>query len=438
MPLPSNQLRRDIGIWGAIMMGLGSIVGTGVFISIAIAAGIAGPYVIIAIALAAIVAICNGLSSAQLAANYPVSGGTYEYGYRLLPESIGFVAGWTFLFAKSASAATAALGLSGYLIVTLGIDDGAGTVWIAIGVLMSLTMVALTGIQRTNGINITIVAITLISLTVFVGSGTPLMLTNVPQNLSGVLTLKEFSAASLMHATALMFVAYTGYGRIATLGEEVKNPRHTIPRAVIATLAISMLLYLSVAVVAVATVGAGALGDVADRRIASLSVIASGFAVDFWGLKIGGGTIGSLVSIGAITAMLGVLLNLLLGLSRVMLAMARRQDMPHALSNISSRHGVPVSATLAVAAIIAALILAGDIKLTWSLSAFAVLIYYSITNACALRLPVEQRIFPIWTAWVGLTACFTLAFWVPREIWMFGVGFIAVGLVWHRIAIRRR
>lgn len=442
----SQKLHRGIGIWGAMMMGLGSIIGTGVFISIAIGAGIAGPDVIIAIFLAAIVAICNGLSSAQLAANYPVSGGTYEYGYRLLPGWIGFSAGWMFLFAKSASAATAAIGLSGYVAVTLEIPGESVAVVTAIGVLILLTTVSLTGIERTNAINIVIVTVTLMALAIFIAAGTPMMVSNFKQNVSAPLAGEKFSAASLMHATALMFVAYTGYGRIATLGEEVKVPHKTIPRAVIATLAVAMLLYLLVAVVAVGSVGAGEFASLADRRIAALSVIADRFSNHWpnqysghflpWPLS--GFKAGTIVSLGAITAMMGVLLNLLLGLSRVVLAMARRQDMPGWLGKISTRRGVPVPATIAVASIVGVLIIVGDIKSTWSLSAFAVLIYYSITNVCALRLRVDQRIFPIWTAWVGLIACLTLAFWVPRSIWIFGVGLIMAGLVWNQIAQRCR
>ena len=185
-PIPS--LRRDIGIGGAMMMGLGSIVGTGVFVSIAIATGIAGADVIFAITIAALVAICNGLSSAQLAANYPVSGGTYEYGYRLLPTSLGFIAGWMFLFAKSASAATAALGLSGYLLVIIGADQGQYgnfvSVTIALLVLLLLTVLTLIGIKRTNSINILIVSVTLISLVCFIVMGLPLATSNFRENLS--------------------------------------------------------------------------------------------------------------------------------------------------------------------------------------------------------------------------------------------------------------
>jgi APA family basic amino acid/polyamine antiporter len=115
-PNSPNQLRREVGVVGATMMGLGSIVGTGIFVSMGIAAGSAGPAVVLAIALSALIAVCNGLSSAQLAAAHPVSGGTYEYGYRWLHPSLGFLAGWMFVCAKTASAATAALGFSGYVL----------------------------------------------------------------------------------------------------------------------------------------------------------------------------------------------------------------------------------------------------------------------------------------------------------------------------------
>ena len=419
-----------------MMMGLGSIVGTGVFVSIAIATGIAGADVIFAIAIAALVAICNGLSSAQLAANYPVSGGTYEYGYRLLPTSLGFIAGWMFLFAKSASAATAALGLSGYIMATVG--EGMGeysrfaSVAIALAVLLLLTVLTLIGIKRTNSINILIVSVTLISLMCFVVVGLPKATENFRENLSQSFSLTLFSTQSqrwpaLLEATALMFVAYTGYGRIATLGEEVKEPHRTIPRAVIGTLAVSMLLYFAVAFVAVGAVGADKFAEAAENKIAALSVVAEHFNADW---------VAYVISIGAITAMLGVLLNLLLGLSRVLLAMARRRDMPQQWERVAQSSGVPVNATIVMATIIGLLILIGDIKLTWSFSAFSVLIYYSITNLCALRLSPTQRIFPIWTAWLGLFACLTLAFWVDRQIWLIGLGVIAAGLIWKQIASR--
>ena len=193
------------------MLGLGSIVGTGVFISLGIGASIAGPMILPAIGLAGLVALCNGLSSAQLAANHPVSGGTYEYGHRWLNPSLGFVAGWMFLCAKSASAATAALGFALYLNPENSLPIALAIVWV-------ITAITLLGIQRTNTINTLIVGAVLLSLIAFVVFGAPAISAN-PQNWQSALDGENLK--NLLPATALMFVAFTGYGRIATLGEEM-------------------------------------------------------------------------------------------------------------------------------------------------------------------------------------------------------------------------
>ncbi len=420
----NGELRRDIGVLGAMMMGMGSIVGTGVFISIGIAADVAGPGVILAIFLASLVAICNGLSSAQLAANHPVSGGTYEYGYRWLSPAWGFTAGWMFLCAKSASAATAALGFAGYLMHAMAIDQSSWLLAVALAAVALLTVITLSGIRRSNLTNILIVSVTLLSLAFFVVAGFPQALAHGKENLFPFLEASASGGYRLLQATALMFVAYTGYGRIATLGEEVKEPRHTIPRAVIATLIASMVLYISVALVGLAAVGAEAFGQATRENVAPLEVIAGGFGIP---------AAGQILAVGAITAMLGVLLNLLLGLSRVLLAMGRRGDMPTGVARINAQTGVPAIATLVIGMMIGGLVLLGDIRLTWSFSAFTVLVYYAITNLCAIRLPPEQRLFPIWPAYCGLAACLFLAFWVPWQIWMAGLGLIAAGLLWQKM-----
>ena len=172
---PAPALKRELGVFGAMMMGMGSIVGTGVFVSIGIAAGIAGPAVILAIGIAAFVAMCNAFSSAQLAASHPVSGGTYEYGYMYLHPSLGFTAGWMFLCAKSASAATAALGFSGYLLHAFG-ASGDGLVPVAVGTSVAMTLIVLSGMRRSNAVNILIVSVTLLALGSFVLGGLPIVL----------------------------------------------------------------------------------------------------------------------------------------------------------------------------------------------------------------------------------------------------------------------
>ncbi|MEZ6115607.1 MAG: APC family permease [Pirellulaceae bacterium] len=415
--MQEKQLRREIGVFGATMMGLGSIVGTGVFVSIGLGAQTTGVSVLLAIFLASLVAICNGLSSAQLAANHPVSGGTYEYGYRWLSPNLGFVAGWMFLCAKSASAATAALGFAGYLTTMLDLPVETWKIPLATGVLVVVTVVVLMGISRANWANIVIVTVTLISLLTLVVAGLPSTVRGFEANVLNAVRA-EFSWARFLQATALMFVAYTGYGRIATLGEEVRDPRHTIPKAVIVTLLASMLLYLLVAVTAVGTLGAEEFGAATQQRMAPLEEVAAALSVP---------GVATLLSIGAMTAMAGVLLNLLLGLSRVLLAMGRRRDMPVGVAVISGQ-GVPVVATLVVAGIVAAFVLTGSVKTTWSFSAFTVLVYYALTNACAIRIAPAERLFPIWPAYVGLAACLFLAFWV-EPIWSIGLGLIAIGLL---------
>lgn len=418
-------LKRELGVFGAVMMGLGSIVGTGVFVSIGIAAGITGPSVILAIVIAGLVAMCNAFSSAQLAASHPVSGGTYEYGYRYLHPSLGFTAGWMFLCAKSASAATAALGFSGYLIHAAGLD-GRLLIPIAAGTSLLLMIVVLIGIRRTNAVNITIVSITLVALAAFVAMGLPSAIKNGADHFTPFWDRgKPDSWRDFLFATALMFVAYTGYGRIATLGEEVRDPRHTIPKAIVATLVVSSIVYIAVGIVAIGAVGSVALGESTNGDAAPLEVVARTFAV---------AEIHWLVAVGAMTAMLGVLLNLILGLSRVLLAMGRRGDMPRVTANLNVAQTTPYVAVIVIGIIVTSLACIGSVKTTWSFSAFTVLVYYAITNLAALRLAPEHRIYPRVFAWIGLLACLFLAMWVQWQIWTLGIGLIFLGLLWQRLA----
>jgi APA family basic amino acid/polyamine antiporter len=427
------RLTRELGVLGAVFMGLGSIVGTGVFVSIGIAAGVAGPAVILAIMVGAAVASANGISSAQLAANHPVSGGTYEYGYRYLNPVLGFIAGWSFLLAKSASAATAALGFAGYVLVAFGIQNTAVSVPLALAAVILLTVLVLTGIRRSNTANIVIVSITLLTLLIFVVAGLPATLANMGTTLTpffepGPQSTRPF-IPSFLYASALMFVAYTGYGRIATLGEEVREPRTTIPRAIITTLVFTMLLYASVGFVAAGSAGVDVLSSAVEGRAAPLEIVARALELPL---------VPQLLAVGAVTAMLGVLLNLILGLSRVLLAMGRRRDAPAFLGELNEAGTTPTAAVAVMGLVVAGLVLIGDVRTTWSFSAFTVLIYYSLTNLAALQLTDEERLFPRWISVAGLLACLFLAFWVEIQIWLIGLGILALGVVWHLIAVRLR
>lgn len=420
-PLPyppmNDQLRRELGLGSAVMLGLGAMVGTGVFVSIGIAAGLAGESVVLAILLAACVAACNGLSSAQLAASHPVSGGTYEYGYRYLTPNLGFSAGWMFLVAKTGSAAAAALGFAGYLCRLVGIDPGRVLVPLAVTTVAVVTGLVVTGAKRSSAANTAIVSVTLLALGALVATGIPIIAREANPIPASSLLPGDLSA--FLEAAALMFVAFTGYGRVATLGEEVHDPRRTIPIAIIVTVILSAVLYLAVAWVSVRSVGPEALASSVDRDAAPLEMVA---------LVFGGRWLETLVAVGAVTAMAGVLLNLVLGLSRVVLAMARRGDAPAAFAVLSGGGRSPDRAVLLVGAAIAVLAIVFSVRSNWSLSAFTVLIYYSLTNLAALGLTGAERLYPSAVSVAGLVGCLALAAFVDPKAMLGGLAVLGAGL----------
>lgn len=453
MPHPGGELKRELGVFHAVLLGLGSILGTGVFVSIGIAAGVAGPAVLVAIVLAALLALCNGLSSAQLAAAHPVAGGTYEYGYKYLHPKLGFTAGWLFLLAKSASAATALLAVGGLVVGRLPKVTGnpfssgrpVAPGWyyyllekpyayladtgIHLFVLLGCILFVSIGIRRGSLANAMLVMVTLLGIMVFGVYGT-LVLPKLCGylHLFDMIGLHRADWSQLGWASAFMFVAFTGYGRIATLGEEVHHPRKTIPKAIIVCLAITTLLYL---LAASAYLPVMRLPQIRNNPLGPLGYSAE--LLRFSGAK---SLLQPLVIVAAVTAMLGVLFNLILGLSRVVLAMGRRGDLPAHYAKINAAGTSPGSAVLLVGILIALIASLGDVKATWSFSAFTVLIYYGITNLACLRLPREHRLYPRAFAWAGLGGCLFLAWWVEPRYWIAGLVLIGVGLVWHSVAQR--
>jgi len=427
-------LRREVGIVGAIGLGLGSILGTGVFVALAIAAGEAGAWLPLAVLLGGVVATFNGLSSAQLAAVHPVAGGTYAYGRRFLSPYLGFVAGVTFLAAKSASAATAALGVAGYVTLVLGVS-ASWRIPLALIAVALLAWLVDRGVRRSSLVNLLLVSITLLGLATFVVVGSLAaggvagwtVAMPVGEASSGGVTLR-----SVLFATALAFVAYTGYGRVATMGEEVHDPKRTIPRAVVATLVVSAVTYLAVTLVAMVTVGPAGLAASIEGSGAPLARVADAFL----GPAGGRNAVQLVLAIAAVTAMLGVLLNLLLGLSRVVFAMARDGEAPGRLAQLDATGTTPRAAVLVVALVIAGLAATGDVRLTWSFSAVSVLLYYALANLSALRVR-EGRFLPRWVSLAGLVSCLGLAVFVPLPAW-FSVGALLLIVTVVRWGVRLR
>jgi len=411
---PGSGLRRDLGLLDAVGIGFGAIVGAGIFVVTGVAAGIAGPAFLLGLLLAGIAAAANALSSAQLAAEYPQSGGTYEYGYRVLAPWAGFAAGWMFLASKVSAAGAVALGLAGYLErLVPGLPPRA----VAVGAILLFTGLNYFGVRRSSRANLAIVAVSLGSLVLFAALGAPDF---------RVENLRPFAPhgwRGVTEAAAVLFFAYTGYARIATLGEEVREPRTTIPRAVLVTIGGAILLYLAVALVAIGVTGAGALASTP----APLAVAAGRTGIP-WLVVV--------VSVGGATAMLGVILSQLLGLSRMVFAMARRGDLPRILERVHPAHAVPDRAVLLVGAASAAVAATGTLRGVAAAASFTILVYYAIANVAALRMPAEAKLYPDAVPAAGLAGCLLLAASLAPGTIAVGAGVLAAGFAARWLARR--
>ncbi|HEX7896878.1 MAG TPA: amino acid permease [Planctomycetota bacterium] len=405
-----NDLKRVIGPVGAVGFGLGAMVGTGVFVYTGHAAGMAGPAVLLSLALAGVAAACNGLSSASLAAVHPRSGGTYEYASRRLSPWAGFLAGWLFLAAKTTSAAATALAFGAYAGAATGLPPLALSGALAV----AATLLLLFGLARAGLVNLVLVALSVAALAAFVATGLPRV------SAGNFAPFAPRGAAGVLSAAAFLFVAYAGYGRIATLGEEIENPRRNIPLALVAALAVAAVLYLAVTATAVGSIGAAAFARAAATTGAPLEAAA------------GPGWVKAALAFGAATALGSVFLNLLLGLSRMAFAMARGGDLPGALARVNAASS-PFAAALAAGILVGGLILVRDVRKLASVSAFTVLVYYGLTNLAALRLAREERLVHPAVAWAGLGFCLSLAAAIPPRELAIGAGILAAGALWKSI-----
>jgi APA family basic amino acid/polyamine antiporter len=294
-----KELIRALTLKDAVGVGLGAIIGAGIFVVTGVAAGVAGPSFIIGLFIAGLIAAFNGLSSAQLAAVYPQSGGTYEYGYRLLNPAFGFSAGWMFLISKLTAAGVVAIGFGSYFYQLVPILSPLKYSIIAVVI---LTIANYIGIKKVGKLNLAIVSITLLTLIYLIFSG----ITSI--NTENFIPFAPLGISGIAEASALLFFAYTGYARIATLAEEVRDPKKTIPKAVIITIVLAITLYISVSLIAVGVIGTEKMAD----SKSPLQIVANSLSTPL---------ISTIVTIGASTAMLGVLLSQILGISRMMLAM---------------------------------------------------------------------------------------------------------------------
>ena len=402
-----NELLRELGLQDAVEIGLGAIIGAGIFVVTGVAAGISGPAMLISLLIAGVIATFNALSSAQLAAVYPQSGGTYEYGYRLLNPGFGFSAGWMYLMSKLAAGGVVAIGFVSYFYQLVPVGS---PLIISVTAIILLTFANYFGIKKVGTLNLIIVSFTLISLVYFVISGFPEI---KKENFK---PFAPFGMSGIAEATALLFFAFTGFARIATLAEEVKNPKRTIPRAVIITISIAIVLYVLVSVVAIGVSGTETMaGSKSPLQVAANALHTPGIKI--------------IITIGASTAMLGVLLSQILGISRMMFAMRRRNDLWPAFQRVHTKNSVPHLGIFTTGIIILILCVFGTFEFILASAAFTILLYYSITNLAALRQPKQERrhgkVVPV----LGLTGCLLMAISLDFDVIISGISVLLAGFI---------
>ncbi|MDY7543084.1 MULTISPECIES: APC family permease [unclassified Cryobacterium] len=407
-------LAPRLGTGDAVMIGLGSMIGAGIFAAFAPAAAAAGGGLLIGLTIAAVVAYCNASSSAQLAAQYPTSGGTYVYGRERLGEWPGFLAGWSFVIGKTASCAAMAVTFAAYA-APAGWDRP-----VAVAAVLTLATVNYFGVTRTAGLTRVIVVLVLIVLAVVViggltGGGTH------PLDLGA--NLFAGSWYGILQSAGLLFFAFAGYARIATMGEEVRNPKRTIPRAIMTALTIALVIYAIIAVTVLFVVGP-------DRLATSVAPLVDVVTAGSWAWA------APLVRLGAALASLGALLALVAGVGRTTLAMARTRDLPTWLAAVHPRYHVPHRAEIALAMVVSALVLTVDLRGAIGFSSFGVLVYYFVANVAAFTQAREMRRYPKLLQVVGAGGCLVLVATLPQVSIIAGVIVLIVG-VGYRLIGRR-
>jgi APA family basic amino acid/polyamine antiporter len=414
--LPS-RLDRRLGTFDAVVIGLGAMLGAGVFAAVGPAAGAAGSGLVLGLAVAGLVAYCNATSSAELAAVHPESGGAYVYGRHRLGHFWGYLAGCGFLAGKTASCAAMALTVGGYAAPGLARPT-------ALAAVAAVAAANYRGVAKTAAATRVIVALVLAALAVTVAA---MLAGRTPQPANLLPLAGDGGLRGILQAAGLLFFAFAGYARIATLGEEVADPARTIPRAIPLALGVVLAVYAAVAVAALVTVGPAALA-------ASPAPLATAVAAGRLDALV------PLVRAGAAVASLGVLLSLVAGVSRTGFAMAAGGDLPGWLAAVHPRWKVPHHAELAASALVGALVAVADLRGAIGFSSALVLAYYAVANAAALTLAPAERRWPRWLAAAGLAGCLLVAASLPARSVLAGAAvLLLVAAVWPvRARLRRQ
>jgi APA family basic amino acid/polyamine antiporter len=410
-----RKLKRSIGLWSAVAINVGAIIGGGIFVVTGIVAGYAGSALVISMIIAGIIAFITATSFANLTTWQPVEGSVYEYGRQLISPFSGFLAGWMWMVANTFTGAAVSLGFAYYLTAAF---PGLPSNLIAAALCLSFTALNLVGARESAGVNNVLVTIKLAVLAFFVLFGA------LHWNAGNFIPFSPFSSG-VLYGSFFIFFAYGGFARVAVVAEEVKDAKRNVPKAMLLSLGISMIVYVLVGIIAVGLLKPVALAGSGSPLSAAMGVTGNSLAVQ-------------IVSVGGLVATASVLLTAILGVSRMAYSMARRNDLPSALARLHSKFFTPYYAILAAGVLMAVLVLFVDLTRVVAISTFALLFNYSITNIAAFKLKSDHKrhkVMPL----LGLATCIMLLAFIllaSTQAWLIGVVFLVAGAVYY--AVRKR
>lgn len=415
-------LKRTLNLFDATAIGIGAIIGAGIFVVLGIAIGYAGPAVIFSIIIAGVVASFTAFSFAELGSAIPKEGGAYTYAYELLSPNIAFIIGCLWIFAQIVAGVAISIGFASYFTALFPILP---VKVVAVSAALVLTGLNLIGIKKSSTVNNILVAVKIAILTLFIVFGLLLVQT---QNFIGT---SPNGIYGVLQGAGFIFFAYLGFGRIATLGEEVKKPQRTMPLAILSALVISVIIYVLTAITATGLV---------DYR----TLAGSGSPIAVAAQATGNLTLVTAVSLGALVATSSVLLTNLIGLSRVSFSMARNGQLPKTVAKVSSKLGTPYVAILSMGGLLVILTIFLNLVQSAAITSFALLLTHVTVNLSAIMLRKKKPnlakfkapLFPLVSV-LGLCSCIILMFSLPMEAWIVGAVAVVISAVLYKLVGRK-
>jgi APA family basic amino acid/polyamine antiporter len=405
-----SVLKPSLGLFDATAISVGAIIGAGIFVVTGIAAGYAGSALIVSMLVAAIISLLTALSFAELTAWQPKEGSIYEYTYQLISPFAGFLTGWMWILSNTFAGAAVSLGFANYLTALIPILPAN---WIAAILCVAFTMLNFFGIRQSALINNFLVAAKLLILAFFIILGLAYI------NPSNFTPFAPFQVG-VFYGACYIFFAYGGFARVAVIAEEVKDAKRNVPKAILLSLAISTIVYILVGVVAVGLIGSSKLSDPSSPALTH-AISATGNATAVY-----------VVSAGGLLATTSVLLTSILGVSRMAYAMARRKDIPQTLSKLHPRYNTPYYSIWIIGALMTLLALFIDLTKVVAISTFALLFYYTLANASAIRLKAQKRLYPRFVPVLGAITCLALLIFIlfaSPQAWIIGAAGLATGMI---------